>query len=63
MMFCFLLIEKIRRYDSKFISGSTYVAYFDSRSWHCLVDRAEKIPSGYRTGRCWKTGRTREQAE
>ena len=22
-----------------------------------------KIPSGYRTGRCWQTGRTREQTE
>ena len=57
--------EIIRRYDSSFFFLAEYVRSLPLTAAAGIVGSVALvgIPRGYRTGRCWQTGRTREQTE
>ena len=61
---CSLFIERIRRYGfhSSFGGVCTQLTLTAAAGIVWLIAIVE-IPSGYRTGRCWQTARTREQTE
>ena len=48
--------------NSVFGGGRTYLTLTAAAGIVWLIALVEK-PSRYRTGRCWQTGRTREQTE
>ena len=56
---CLLFIERIRQYGSLFFLAEYVSSYFDSSTWHCLVDRAcgdtKWTPHGMVLADCYNT--------